>query len=163
MYSTSLGALPKLTDLELTEELVAQYREIIEISEEVKRTLGEGYWEEIYRSALALEFRLRGEAVGEEVGKDVLYKEEVIGRIRADIVVYGAQGFLVEVKRGDLSRAAWQLAAYLKTFDTPVGYVVGFSQNKLTVYLVAMLPVEGVMRCILYDGKNLSEMEDVGK
>lgn len=163
MYSTVLGMLPKLSDVQLAEELLEQYREVVQISEDVKREMGEGYWEEIYRSALAVELRMRDLTVHEEVVKEVMYKGQAVGNVRADIVVYGEKGFLVEVKRGDMSRASWQLAAYLQTFETPVGYIVGFSANKLTVYMVALLEIEGEMRCVVYDGKTLSELQDVGR
>jgi GxxExxY protein len=54
---------------------------------EVHRTLGPGYQESIYENALCIELRLRGISFVRQAAFPVLYKGELVGDHRVDILV----------------------------------------------------------------------------
>jgi len=82
------GRKPLLEE-ELTGKIIAAFYETY-------RVLGYGFLESVYRKALAIELRLRGLHVQEEVPIDVFYKEIHVGHFRLDLLVEGRVG--VEIK-----------------------------------------------------------------
>ncbi len=135
--SAKMIQLEKCPDVSVSEEVIDQFFLLYSIAKEGKATLGDGLYEEVYQNALAVEIEMRGfEDVRREVPFDVMYKGLRVGLVRPDIVVRGADGFIVEVKRGDMYRGVHQLVQYLKVSKIPVGYLIGFQEEKLTVWPV---------------------------
>ena len=109
---------------------------MIDIAKEVKSILGEGWYEDVYQNAIAVELKLRGYTAELEVPFETRYKGEVVGTVRPDILVRGENGFVIEVKRGDMFRGVHQLVQYLKVTELPVGYVIGFQEEKVTTWCI---------------------------
>jgi GxxExxY protein len=86
------GDRKPLLEEELTGKIIAAFYETYNI-------LGYGFLESVYRKALAIELRLRGLRVEEEVRIDVFYKEHNVGYFRLDQLVEGRVG--VETKAGE--------------------------------------------------------------
>jgi GxxExxY protein len=63
---------------------------------EVRRVLGGGFLEAVYRTALRAELGLRKIPYASEPTFNVHYKDRLVGRFRPDFICYG--GVLVEVK-----------------------------------------------------------------
>ena len=93
---------------------------------EVYNTLGFGFLEHLYVLALERELHARGHSVGREVAVDVLYKGEVLGAQRLDLVVDGR--LVVEAKSTrELHPAALRQAYnYLRATGLRTGLVLHF-------------------------------------
>ena len=93
---------------------------------EVYNTLGFGFLEQLYMAALERELRARGHTVGREVYVPVLYKGDVIGRQRIDMVV--DEALVVEGKSThQLHRSASrQVYNYLRATHLQVGLLLHF-------------------------------------
>lgn len=81
-----------LLEEELTGKIIGAFYETYNI-------LGYGFLESVYRRALAIELRLRGLRVEEEVRIDVFYKENNVGYFRLDQLVERRVG--VEIMAGE--------------------------------------------------------------
>ena len=81
-----------LLEEELTGKIIAAFYETYNI-------LGYGFLESVYKKALAIELRLRGLHVEEEVRIDVFYKDHHVGYFRLDQLVEAKVG--VEIKAGE--------------------------------------------------------------
>jgi GxxExxY protein len=97
----------------------------------VHRELGPGFLERIYENALILELESQGCSVEKQVTYDVLYKNELIGQHRLDILVDGE--IVVELKSVEkiLKVHAAQLRSTLKAAKKQVGLVINFNQETL--------------------------------
>ena len=97
----------------------------------VHRELGPGFLERIYENALVLELESQGCSVEKQVTYDVLYKNEVIGQHRLDVLVDGE--IVVELKSVEkiLKVHAAQLRSTLKAAKKQVGLVINFNQETL--------------------------------
>src|SRR5258706_8662936 len=111
------------TDPELNELSGA----IIGAAIEVHRQYGPGLEEELYEAALCAEMRLRNIPFACQVWLDVLYKGEVIGRRRVDLIV--GDRIIVELKAVEqlapIHRA--QLLTYLKITGYKLGLLINFN------------------------------------
>jgi GxxExxY protein len=98
---------------------------------EVMKELGPGFLEGIYKNALLIAIRQKGLQVEVELPFEVMFRGNVIGRYRADLVV--ERTVIVELKCcEDLSREHQaQLFNYLKVSGFPVGLLVNFHRGKL--------------------------------
>jgi GxxExxY protein len=96
---------------------------------EVYAQLGPGLDEILYRKALCREMELRGVRFQCEIWIDVMYKGEVIGRKRIDLLVGGR--LIVELKAVEvlspLHKA--QLRTYLKVMDLRLGLLLNFNST----------------------------------
>src|SRR5579862_6247337 len=99
---------------------------IIEGFYEVHRTLGFGYFESVYRRALAVELQFRGIPIAQEVPFQLVHRGILIGYYRADLVVDSS--VVIETKTGLLLDpvAQSQVLNYLKASGLPVGLVLHF-------------------------------------
>ena len=99
---------------------------------EVHRSLGPGYLEAIYESALAVEMRLRGIAFTRQPLFDVAYKGEAIGQDRLDFLV--ERCLVVELKAVESLGAIHtsQVASYLKATGLNLGLLLNFNVRVLT-------------------------------
>src|SRR3954471_21420004 len=82
-----------LLEQELTGKIIAAFFETYNV-------LGYGFLESVYRKALAIELRLRGLRVEEEVRIDVFYKGYCVGWFKLDLLVEVRVG--VELKATEL-------------------------------------------------------------
>jgi GxxExxY protein len=92
----------------------------------VYNTLGYGFLEKVYATALENELRARGHVVNREVPVEVYYEGVVIGVQRLDMVVDGK--LVVEVKSTELlhPNAKRQLLNYLRGTTLEVGLLLHF-------------------------------------
>jgi GxxExxY protein len=100
--------------------------QIIKIFYKVYGTLGYGFLEKIYESAMMIEFRIEGVPAISQSPIKVLYNNELIGKYYADIFV--DDKVIVEIKATrtlSLEHEA-QLLNYLKATDIEVGLLLNF-------------------------------------
>lgn len=104
---------------------------------EVYNTLGFGFLEHVYLSALERELRARGYAVGREVYVPVLYKGEELARQRIDMIV--DEQVLVEAKSThELHKSAKrQLYNYLRATRLQAGLLLHFGPEPCFYRLVS--------------------------
>lgn len=113
---------------EATEKLATQ---VIGAAIEVHRVLGPGYLEPVYEEALCKELSLRNIPWERQKVVEVLYKGDVVGVGRIDLLVGGR--IVVELKSVDalLSVHAAQVNSYLKTTGYPLGILMNFNVLRL--------------------------------
>jgi GxxExxY protein len=102
---------------------------IIECFFVVYNTLGYGFLESVYRSALALELRQRGLDVRAEAPIEVIYRGERVGAYRLDLLVENK--IAPEVKATELlaPTAKRQLLNYLRASALDVGLLLHFAPD----------------------------------
>ena len=95
------------------------------------KELGPGFLENVYKNALLIAMRQKGLQVEVERSFEVVFRGNVIGRYRADLIV--EQHVIVELKccetLGKEQQA--QLFNYLKVSQLPIGLLVNFRRGKL--------------------------------
>ena len=96
---------------------------------EVYKTLGHGYLESLYATALEWELLARGHRVARELGVRVFYKHVELGMQRLDMVVDDA--LVVEIKStATLQKiASRQLYNYLRATNLEVGLLLHFGPD----------------------------------
>jgi GxxExxY protein len=98
---------------------------------EVMKELGPGFLENVYKNALLIAMRQKGLQIEVERPFEVVFRDNVIGRYRADLIV--EQTVIVELKccesLGKEQQA--QLFNYLKVSQLPIGLLVNFRRGKL--------------------------------
>jgi GxxExxY protein len=108
-------------------ELDALAHAVIGAAIEVHRRLGAGLDEVLYEGGLCVEFRLRGIEFARQVLVPVVYKGEVIGEKRIDLVV--GRRLIVELKSVEtltpLHKA--QLHTYLRIMHLKLGILINFN------------------------------------
>lgn len=102
---------------------------IIEAFYEVYNTLGFGFLESVYGSALDRELRARGREVARECGVHVVYKGVPLSAHRLDFLVDGC--VVVELKAGAVLPpiAEIQLRNYLRATNLQVGLLLWFGPD----------------------------------
>jgi GxxExxY protein len=98
---------------------------------EVLNGLGHGLNEKLYENALTVEFKLRGCAFDQQRRFEVLYKDQHIGQLIPDLIVFGAVIADTKVidRITDLERG--QMINYLKITKLRVGVLLNFKNPKL--------------------------------
>jgi len=98
---------------------------------DVMKELGPGFLESIYKNALLIAMRQMGLQVEVEKPFEVMFRGNVIGRYRADLVV--GKAVIVELKCCEslVREHQAQLFNYLKVSQLPVGLLVNFRRGKL--------------------------------
>ena len=100
---------------------------------EVSNQLGAGFFESVYENALCLELEHQGLSFERQRHLNVVYKERVVGRYVADIVVEGR--LLVELKA--LSALTKdhdsQVMNYLRATGLSVGLLLNFGTPRLGI------------------------------
>lgn len=99
----------------------------------VYNELGYGHKEQIYQKALIKEFTELNLPFKKEVGLNVYYKENVVGKYRPDFVV--DDKIIIEIKAVDFMPRAFesQLIHYLKSTRFELGMLVNFGTTKLQI------------------------------
>ena len=97
---------------------------------EVSNVLGVGFLEAVYERALVKELRLRGISARRQAPVRVKYKDEIVGKYRADILV--EERLIIEVKCADgfANEHMAQCINYLKATDLNLCLIVNFKQPK---------------------------------
>lgn len=98
---------------------------------EVMKELGPGFQETVYKNALLIVMREQGLQVETEQNFEVIFRERIIGRYRADLVV--EKTVVVELKCSEnlIREHQAQLFNYLKVSNLPLGLLINFRRRKL--------------------------------
>jgi GxxExxY protein len=119
-----------LIDAELTRRVIGAFYEVY-------NALGHGFLESVYSGTLARELTRRGVAIEREVGVDVRYKGEVVGVVRADMLVESR--LVLEIKAtaalGPADRR--QLLNYLRCTGLELGLLLGFGHRAVFQRVIA--------------------------
>ncbi len=98
---------------------------------EVHRSLGPGFPESVYETALAMELTARSIPFERQVALSIHYRGERVGVGRADFLV--GDLLVVELKSveqfADIHVA--QVLSYLKAIDSPLGLLINFNVQRL--------------------------------
>lgn len=98
---------------------------------EVMKELGPGFLENVYKNALLIAMRQKGLKIESERSFEVVFRGNIIGRYRADLIV--EQTVIVELKCCEslCKEHQAQLFNYLKVSQLPIGLLVNFRRGKL--------------------------------
>ncbi|MGE5192879.1 MAG: GxxExxY protein, partial [Deltaproteobacteria bacterium] len=115
------------TDREALNDLATK---VIGAIYEVSNILGVGFLESVYERALVKELALRGIKARRQAPVKVKYKDEVIGKYRADVLVEGK--LIIEVKCADgfVNEHMAQCINYLRAADLNLCLIVNFKKAK---------------------------------
>ena len=104
---------------------------IVGAAMEVHSILGPGFLEAVYQSALEKELTLRGISFGHQIELPVLYKGDLIGIYKADLVVDGK--IIVEIKGISKLNASHQAQAllYLAATGLQLAILINFGAGSL--------------------------------
>lgn len=113
-------------------------RQIIEAAIHVHRTLGPGFLESIYHSALKVALRQRGIVYESEREITILYEGEEVGVHRLDLIV--ETEIVVELKavKELLDVHSAQLRSYLKATRLRVGLLFNFQSPTLEIKRIVL-------------------------
>ena len=97
----------------------------------VHRTLGPGLMESTYEAALCIELEEAGFTYTRQVRVPILYKGQIIGEYRPDLLV--EDRIVVEVKSVErlIGLHQAQLLAYMRVLEKPVGLLLNFNGEVL--------------------------------
>jgi GxxExxY protein len=97
---------------------------------EVSNVLGVGFLEAVYERALVKELALRGIKARRQGPVSVKYKNEVVGKYRADVLVEGK--LIIEIKCADgfANEHLAQCINYLRATDLNLCLIVNFQKPK---------------------------------
>ena len=118
----------KEPDIITTDQLIT---EVIECAKRIRRQLGPGFLEKVYKNAMVVELRKLKLNFETEKLIQVLYDGIVVGEYRTDIIVEGK--LILELKATqDLSIAnEVQLVNYLTSTQIDDGLLINFGTDKL--------------------------------
>ena len=118
----------KEPDIITTDQLIT---EVIECAKRIRRQLGPGFLEKVYKNAMVVELRKLKLNFETEKLIQVLYDGIVVGEYRTDIIVEGR--LILELKATqDLSIAnEVQLVNYLTSTQIDDGVLINFGADKL--------------------------------
>ena len=118
----------KEPDIITTDQLIT---EVIECAKRIRRQLGPGFLEKVYKNAMVVELRKLNLNFETEKLIQVLYDGIVVGEYRTDIIVEGK--LILELKATqDLSIAnEVQLVNYLTSTQIDDGLRINFGSDKL--------------------------------
>ena len=118
----------KEPDIITTDQLIT---EVIECAKRIRRQLGPGFLEKVYKNAMVVELRKLKLNFETEKLIQVLYDGIVVGEYRTDIIVEGK--LILELKATqDLSIAnEVQLVNYLTSTGIDDGLLINFGSDKL--------------------------------
>lgn len=118
----------KEPDIITTDQLIT---EVIECAKRIRRQLGPGFLEKVYKNAMVVKLRKLNLNFETEKLIQVLYDGIVVGEYRTDIIVEGK--LILELKATqDLSIAnEVQLVNYLTSTQIDDGLLINFGSEKL--------------------------------
>lgn len=106
-------------------------RTTMECSKNIRRVLGPGYLESVYKNAMLVELKKRGLAFEIEKPISVYYENTLVGDFKADIVVEGI--LILELKAVQSLHMAHeiQLVNYLTATGIDHGLLINFGSDEL--------------------------------
>lgn len=106
---------------------------IIGCAYDVYDTLGAGFLESVYHQSLLIELRAQGLTAESQMPLDVYYRGEPVGSFFADIIVENT--VILELKAIEQLAKVHevQLVNYLVATGKPVGLLINFGPNEVTV------------------------------
>ena len=106
-------------------------RTVMECSKNIRRALGPGYLELVYKNAMMVELNRRGLAYEAEKPISVYYENVLVGDFKADIVVEGV--LILELKAVQSLHMAHeiQLVNYLTATGIDHGLLINFGSDEL--------------------------------
>jgi GxxExxY protein len=106
-------------------------RTVMECSKNIRRALGPGYLESVYKNAMMVELNRRGLAYEAEKPICVYYENVLVGDFKADIVVEGV--LILELKAVQSLHMAHeiQLVNYLTATGIDHGLLINFGSDEL--------------------------------
>ena len=106
-------------------------RTVMECSKNIRRALGPGYLESVYKNAMMVELNKRGLAYEAEKPISVYYENVLVGDFKADIVVEGV--LILELKAVQSLHMAHeiQLVNYLTATGVDHGLLINFGSDEL--------------------------------
>jgi GxxExxY protein len=149
---------------ELDPALTEVSRKLIGCAIEVHKGLGPGYSREVYMKSLGLELTAAG--VAYEAGKKypVLFRDQNVGEISADLVIDGRFVVAVLADRGDVGGAErGGVRALLRAADMELGLIINFSERRLKDGLVRVLNPDKIPSLRGQDGEHEVAVEEGGE
>ena len=106
-------------------------RSILGCCFDVMKELGPGFLERIYKNALLITMKEMGLQVETEKPFEVVFRNKVIGRYSADLIV--EKTVIIELKCCEslIREHQAQLFNYLKVSGLPIGLLINFRRRKL--------------------------------
>ncbi len=108
-------------------------RKIVKTVYEVAQNLSPGYVESVYHNALIIELQQQGLEVSTEVPLQVVYKGNVVGDFRADMIVENKVIIELKAVAKLLDVHEVQLVNYLHTANMEYGFLVNFGENPVAI------------------------------
>ena len=104
---------------------------LMECAKRIRRQLGPGYLESVYKNAMVIELKKCGLSYEIERPIDVFYDQQIVGKFKADIIV--EDQVILEMKAvNDLHMAhEIQLVNYLTATGIDNGLVINFGSDSL--------------------------------
>ena len=120
------------------EALTELTRQLIGSAIDVHKAIGPGFTERVYANALQLELERRGGPFVLEQPIQVMYREQLLGTHRLDLVVRDA--VVVELKAVHAINGFHlaQMLSYLKASRKSLGLLLNFSRATLEIKRVAL-------------------------
>ena len=104
---------------------------VIDCSKNIRRHLGPGYLESVYKNAMLVELKKNGLSYEVEKPINVYYKDVLVGDFKADIIVEGI--LILELKAVQSLHMAHeiQLVNYLTATGVDNGLLINFGSEEL--------------------------------
>jgi GxxExxY protein len=114
--------MTKLLHKDLTEIIIGVFYDVY-------NTLGYGFLEKVYETAMAIELDERGVYFDDQYPIDVFYKSHKVGKYFADLIVENS--VIIELKANEYIRKddEYQLLNYLKATNIEVGLLLNFGKK----------------------------------
>ncbi len=131
----------------------------------IYKYFGDYHTEQVYQNSLECLFRERGYKTYIEKEIDVMFHNECVGVIYADLYVEKDNiKFIIEVKKNAVIKniQLGQLAKYLSCMDINEGFVINFINNNEICYYLIRIIEDNQYNYIYFDGKTYSLLNNVG-
>ena len=105
--------------------------EIVGAAIDVWKALGYGFLEKVYENALVIELRLRGLEAERQKPIKVLYRDNIVGKYFADVLVNG--NIILEIKTAETISTVYiaQTLNYLKATNHRLGIILNFGPHQM--------------------------------
>jgi GxxExxY protein len=118
--------------IDIPEDILTKFKTIVDILEEVAKTLKKGRTECVYQNAIIHELQARSILCTKEETIPIMYKGKYVGQERLDIILTSWLDIILELKAiaGDIKpEHYWQVLSYMRYKKYNYGIVANFSQS----------------------------------